>query len=72
MTRLKGLVKGLVGEGRRRLTFFSLKMCRLPLPFVDTFFSDAGALYLVLLKRADLRWISCFDWKQIETALIRL
>lgn len=46
------------------LTFLSLKMCRLPFPFVDTFFSDAGALYLVLLSRADLLWISCLDWRQ--------
>lgn len=36
-------------------------MCRLPFPLVDTFFSDAGALYLVLLRRADLLWISCLD-----------
>ncbi|XP_041898715.1 translation initiation factor IF-2-like [Corvus kubaryi] len=44
----------------RRLTFFSLKMCRLPLPFVETFFSAAGAdLYLVFLSRAERRWISC-------------
>lgn len=41
--------------------FLSLKMCLLPFPFVDTFFSDAGALYLVLLSRADLLWISCLD-----------
>lgn len=42
------------------LTFFSLKMCRRPLPLVDTFFSAAGAdLYLVLRRRAERRWISC-------------
>lgn len=41
--------------------FFNLNMCLLPFPFVDTFFSDAGALYLVLLNLADLLWISCFD-----------
>lgn len=40
--------------------FFSLKMCLLPLPFVETFFSAAGAdLYLVFLRRAERRWISC-------------
>lgn len=37
-----------------KLTFFNLNMCLLPFPFVDTFFSDAGALYLVLLSLADL------------------
>lgn len=37
-----------------QLTFLSLKMCLLPFPLVDTFFSEAGALYLVLLSRADL------------------
>lgn len=48
------------GQPRQRLTFFSLKMCLLPLPFVETFFSAAGAdLYLVFLSRADRRWISC-------------
>lgn len=41
--------------------FFSLKMCRLPFPLVDTFFSDAGALYLVLRNRALRLWISCLD-----------
>lgn len=42
------------------LTFFNLKMCLLPLPFVETFFSAAGAdLYLVFLRRAERRWISC-------------
>lgn len=44
----------------RHLTFFNLKMCLLPLPFVETFFSAAGAdLYLVFLSRAERRWISC-------------
>lgn len=38
-------------------------MCLLPFPLVETFFSDAGALYLVLLSRADLLWISCLDWR---------
>lgn len=46
------------------LTFLSLNMCLLPFPLVDTFFSDAGALYLVLLSRADLLWISCLDWRK--------
>lgn len=41
--------------------FLSLNMCRRPFPLVETFFSDAGALYLVLLRRADLLWISCLD-----------
>lgn len=51
------------GQTRQRLTFFSLKMCLLPLPFVETFFSAAGAdLYLVFLSRADRRWISCLLW----------
>lgn len=49
------------------LTFLSLNMCLLPLPLVDTFFSDAGALYLVLLSRADRLWISCLDWGQDTT-----
>lgn len=38
-------------------------MCRLPFPLVETFFSDAGALYLVLRNRAERLWISCFDCK---------
>lgn len=49
------------------LTFFSLNMCLLPFPLVDTFFSDAGALYLVLRSRADRLWISCLDWWQDVT-----
>lgn len=37
------------------LTFFNLKICLLPFPLVETFFSAAGAdLYLVFLSRADL------------------
>lgn len=47
-------------KATRHLTFFNLKMCLLPLPFVETFFSAAGAdLYFVFLSRADRRWISC-------------
>lgn len=42
------------------LTFFNLKICLLPFPLLETFFSAAGAdLYLVFLSRADLLWISC-------------
>lgn len=41
--------------------FFNLKTCRLPFPLVETFFSEAGALYLVLRNRAERLWISCLD-----------
>lgn len=53
-------------------TFLSLNMCRLPFPLVETFFSDAGALYLVLLRRADLLWISCLDYRQTQEGIGQL
>lgn len=57
-------------EGKA-LTFFNLKMCRLPFPLVETFFSDAGALYLVLRNRAERLWISCLDCKiKRETKIV--
>lgn len=48
-------------------------MCRRPFPLVDTFFSEAGALYLVLRNRAERLWISCLDYIQGKTlhALLR-
>lgn len=55
-----------------KLTFLSLNMCRLPFPLVETFFSDAGALYLVLLRRADLLWISCLDYRQTQEGIGQL
>ncbi len=56
----------------KALTFFNLKMCRLPFPLVETFFSEAGALYLVLRNRAERLWLSCLDYKIKRVNKIRV